>query len=68
MAKTKNSSGKALLEELQPGEAAVVLRRLLAGHPELLPEAEKISRYTLGDVSFESIAGEVKGSIRQLNL
>lgn len=79
MAKTKNSPGKAnasrvlkkktaLLDKLQPGEAALVLRRLLAGHPELLPEAEEISRSTLGDVSFESIASEVEDSIRQLDL
>src|ERR1700674_3321219 len=79
MAKTKNSSGKAkaarelkkktaLLDELQPGEAALVLRRLLAGHPELLSEAEEISRSTLGDLSFESIASEVEDSIRQLDL
>src|SRR5712692_9040854 len=79
MAKTKNSSGKAkasralkkktaLLDELQPGEAALVLRRLLASHPELLSEAEAISRSTLGDVSFESIASEVEDSIRQLDL
>jgi hypothetical protein len=77
MAKTKTSSGKAkasrevkkptLLDELQPGEAAVVLRRLLAGHPELLPEAEGISRSALGEVSFESVAGEVEDAIRQLN-
>lgn len=78
MAKTRTSSGKAkasrevkrptLLDKLQPGEAALVLRRLLAGHPELLPEAEEISRSTLGDVSFESIASEVEDSIRQFDL
>ena len=79
MAKTRNSSGKAkagrdlgkktaLLDELQPGEAALVLRRLLAVHPELLSEAEEISRSTLGDVSFESIASEVEDAIRQFNL
>jgi hypothetical protein len=79
MAKTKNSSGGAkaarelkkktpLLDQLQPGEAALVLRRLLAGHPELLSEAEEISRSTLGGVSFESIASEVEDSIRQLDL
>ncbi len=79
MAKTKSSSGKvkaarehkkktALVDELKPGEAAQVLRRLLAGHPELLSEAEEISRSTLGDVSFESIASEVEDSIRQLSL
>lgn len=44
------------------------MRRLLAGHPELLSEAEEISRSTLGDVSFESIASEVEDSIRQLSL
>lgn len=57
-----------LLDQLQPGEAALVLRRLLAGHPELLPEAEEISRSTLGGVSFESIASQVEDSIRQLDL
>jgi hypothetical protein len=71
MAKTKSSSGKkktSLVDELKPGEAALVLRQLLADHPELLSEAEKISRSTLGDVSFESIASEVEDSIRQLSL
>jgi hypothetical protein len=79
MAKTDDSPGRAtaarelkkktsLLDQLQPGEAALVLRRLLAGHPELLPEAEEIARSTLGDIWFESIAGEVEDSIRQLSL
>ena len=79
MARTKSSSGKAkaarehkkktaLLDELQPDEAALVLRRLLASHPELLSEAEGISRSTLGDASFESIASGVEDSIRQLSL
>lgn len=79
MAKTKNSSDKAkadrqpkkktaLLDELQPAEAALVLRRLLAGHPELVSEAEEISRSTLGNVSFESIASEVEDAIRQFDI
>jgi hypothetical protein len=79
MAKTDNPRGIAkvarelkkktpLLEQLQPGEAALVLSRLLAGHPELLPEAEEIARSTLSEVSFESIASEVEDSIRQLSL
>jgi len=79
MAKTKNLSSTAkarpefkkktaLVDELQPGEAALVLRRLLAGHPELVAEAEEISRSTLGDVSFESIASEVEDAIRQFDL
>jgi len=77
MAKTKDRQARAarksnketaLLDELQPAEAALVLRQLLAGHPKLLSEAEEISRSTLGEVSFESIASEVEDSIRQLNL
>ena len=79
MAKTDNPRGIAkvarelkkktpLLEQLQPGEAALVLSRLLAGHPELLPEAEEIARSTLSEVSFESIASEGEDSIRQLSL
>jgi hypothetical protein len=77
MAKAKDSTGKSkasrepktpLLDRLQPGEAAAVLRRLLAVHPELLTETEQISRSTLGEVSFESIAAEVEDAIRQLSL
>jgi len=48
----------ALLDELKAGEATLVLRRLLGGHPELLSEAVEILRSTLGEVSFESIASE----------
>jgi hypothetical protein len=71
MAKTNRSSGKkktALVDELQPGEAVVVLRRLLARHPELLSEAEEMSRSTLGEVSLESIARAVEDAIWQLSL
>jgi hypothetical protein len=79
MAKTDNPRGMTkaarelkkktpMLDQLQSGEAALVLRRLLAGHPELLPEAEEIARCTLGDISFETIASEVEDSIRQLSL
>jgi len=79
MAKTQRSSGKAktasghqtktmLLDRLQPDEASVVLRRLLANHPELLAEAEAITRSTLGEISFETIAEAVEESIRQLDL
>jgi hypothetical protein len=54
----KKKSG--LPDKIQPDEAAIVLQRLLAVHPELLAEAEEIARMTLGDVSFESIAGDVE--------
>ena len=79
MAMRKTSSGRArspqnpkkktsLLDGLEPGEAAHVLKRLLAIHPELVAEAEEISRSTLGGVSFESIADAVEDSIRQLDI
>jgi hypothetical protein len=78
VANRKNISGKAkaaharkkaaLLDELQPCEAADVLRRLLQVHPELVAEAEEISRSTLGEVSFESIASEVEDAIGALGM
>jgi len=73
-ARTKSKAARdmkkrtVLLDHIQPNEAAIVLQRLLAVHPELLAEAEEISRMVLGDVSFESIAGDVEDSIRQLDL
>ena len=79
MAKTRKSAGQAkasrvlkkktpLLDRIQPDEASVVLRRLLACHPEFLLEAEEISRSTLSETSFDSIASNVEDSIRQLGL
>ncbi len=57
----------ALLDGLEPAEAAQVLRALLARHPELFSEAEEISRSTLGDVPFESIAAQVADSVGQVD-
>ena len=55
MAKSKKASGgkTAPLNELQPEESAAVLKRLLASHPKLLPEAEQTWRSTMGEVSFD---------------
>jgi hypothetical protein len=64
MAKQK----KGLLGSLQPGEAALVLERLIAAHPQLREEAEQIARSVLGAVSFESIADEVEGALRGFDL
>ena len=70
MATSKKASGgkTAPLDELQPEDAAAVLKRLLTNHPELLPEAEQIWRSTLCDVSFELIAFDVECAIRGLDL
>jgi hypothetical protein len=56
-----------LLENLESSEAAVVLREMLAAHPELRSEAQAIARGVLGEVSFLSIAEEVEDSLRQLD-
>lgn len=57
-----------MLEELQPIEAAAVLRQLIAAHPELASEAEGIARSALGSISFEDIASDVAGAIRLLDI
>ena len=50
---------KSLLESLNPGEAAVVLRRLIAAHPELEMEAEDVAKALLQGDHFEDIAEDV---------
>lgn len=65
MVKTKKA---APLDGLQPKEADAILKSLLANHPELLPEAEKLWRSTLGEVSFETIAFDVQSAIMELDL
>lgn len=52
-----------VLDRLKAEEAQDVLRRLLAGHPDLGAEAEKIARSLLGEVTFETIAGEVEEAV-----
>ena len=56
------------LDHLAPGEAQVVLHRLLAAHPELAAEAEQIARSSLAEVSFESVADEVEDAVRALDV
>ena len=57
---------KSLLESLNPGEAAVVLRRLLAAHPELDTEAEDVTKAFLREDNFEDIAEDVYDSVQVL--
>ena len=56
------------LGRLEPGEALSLLRRLLAAHPDLLPEAEEMARALLGETNFEAIADEVEHGLRALSL
>lgn len=56
------------LDHLKPDEAAEVLRRLLAAHPDLADEAERTARSILGEVTFEEIADEVKDAVRAPDL
>lgn len=58
----------SVLNSLKPEESQAVLHRLLAAHPALGAEAEQIARSLLGEVSFESVAGQVEDAVRALSL
>ena len=57
---------KSLVESLNPGEAAIVLRRILAVHSEIETEAEEVAKALLRDDNFEQIAENVCDSIQVL--
>ncbi len=57
---------KSLLESLNPDEAAIVLRRLVAAHPELETEGEAMTKTLLREDSFEQIAEDVYDSVQVL--
>jgi len=54
-----------LLARLDSGEAASVLKALLARHRELRPEAEAIARHSLTQVSLFSVAEDVEIALLQ---
>lgn len=56
------------MDTLKPEEAQAVLQRLVAVHPDLRREAQRIARSVLAMVSFEAVAQEVEGTIRALDL
>ncbi|MBI4481327.1 MAG: hypothetical protein HY652_00415 [Acidobacteria bacterium] len=64
MGRTKGTERSArrdsVLDRLRPDEAKTVLCRLLAAHPSLGTEAEKIARSLLGEVAFEAVAADVE--------
>lgn len=57
-----------VLDRLDSAEAAGVLRRLLAAHPELASEAEQIAVSSLQGEGFESIAEEIEQSMLALDI
>lgn len=57
-----------VVERLMALEAQHVLRRLLAAHPVLRAEAERIARSQLRKVNFETIAKEVELTLSALDL
>lgn len=59
---------RSVLEHLKAEEAQDVLRRLLAAHPDLGAEAEKIARSLLGEVAFEAVAADVEHAVRARDL
>lgn len=67
--KARRAKRKApVLERLSPQEAQVVLGRLLEAHPDLYSKAESIACSRLGEVNFETIAGDVEEAVRALDL
>jgi hypothetical protein len=56
-----------VLERLQPDEAARVLRSLLDGHPDLVPQAEALARAAVSDVDVEAVADEVEHAVLDLD-
>ncbi|MCP5111673.1 MAG: hypothetical protein GY953_12640 [bacterium] len=55
-----------LIDRLKDSEAAVVLQRLRAAHPELEPEAEAIAAEVLAEVDFHAIADDIESAILDL--
>jgi len=60
----QNGDGRALLERLKPGAAAVVRRRLLEAHPDLANEAEELARARLPPGEYQAVAAEIEDEIR----
>jgi hypothetical protein len=58
----------SVLKRLKAEEAQDVLRRLLAAHPDLDAEAEKMARSLLGEATFETIADEIEDAVCALGL
>ena len=67
MTKAKRK-GRSILNRLTPDEAMQILRTLLARHPALLPEAEKIAGAAVAAVDVESVAADVDSDLAALDV
>ncbi len=56
-----------LLKEMTGDKAAVVLRRLLKAHPELVPEARNLAQASVAAVDPESVATAVEDAVRSIS-
>jgi hypothetical protein len=56
-------SGRSILAELKPEEAADVLRRLIENEPRLKERAERLGQELLEKVSCEDVAAEVEAAL-----
>jgi SOS-response transcriptional repressor LexA len=70
---TKKRGSKAAqrsspLQQLKDGEAAALLRSLVAKHPELSAEAETLAASVIGDVAMEDLAQGVRDAVRALDI
>jgi hypothetical protein len=57
-----------VLARLQADEAAGVLQALIARHPELVGEAEQLSRVAVTEVNVEAVAAAVEDTVLALDL
>ena len=57
-----------MLDRLDSVEAAAVLRQLLAAHPEIVSEAEEISRSLLREETYAAIADEIEEAVQALDM
>jgi len=63
----KRPKKRVFTQNLKPGEAAAVLRRLLEAHPDLANEAEEIGRSLLHQVEYQEVAAEIEDEMRALD-
>ena len=65
---TKKRRAPSILDQLKVEESREVLGRLLAAHPDLRGQAERIARSLLGEVAFEQVADEVEDEVQSVDV
>ena len=58
----------SVLDRLGAGESQAVLSDLLAAHPDLRPEAERLALSFVSDFDFEAVADDVEHELRRLDI